>query len=202
MKKRLAIFPILLIALIGPCFITNTFFMHLLITTMISIILITWLNLLVGLTKQVSLGHAAFYGLGAYTSALLSVDFNLPFLVTASTGILLSILVGALVGFPATRLKGPYLAMTTLGFGQIFQLLMVNLIQITKRPIGVTGIKAAGIFGWVCDSYYKNCPCWTMSPVPKISGIILVFGTVSSAQKILKKSKRKLKPVRKRLWNS
>lgn len=93
----------------------------------INIILATSLNLITGFTGQLCLGHAGFMSIGAYFSAILSVQFHIPFLVGLVAGGLLSGLVSLLIGIPTLKLKGDYFAITTLGFGEIIKVIMTNI---------------------------------------------------------------------------
>jgi branched-chain amino acid transport system permease protein len=92
----------------------------------------TGLNLLTGYNGQVSIGHGAFFGLGAYTSAILMFDHDWSYLPTVPVAALLCLVVGALIGFPALRVKGLYLALVTLGLAVVFP-------DLTKRFVNGTG---------------------------------------------------------------
>ncbi|MDW7660585.1 MAG: branched-chain amino acid ABC transporter permease [Bacillota bacterium] len=153
---RSTIFAGIAAAVVMPIFITNRYFMHLLTMALIYIILTLGLNLLVGISGQVSLGHAAFFGIGAYTAGILSTKLGLPFIVILPLGIFVPAIMGIFLGLPAARLKGPYLAMTTLGAGQIFQLLAVNLRGLTNGPLGITNIGPFSLFSFKADTMYKQ----------------------------------------------
>ena len=154
-KKALAY--ALLIALVAafPLVNDDRYVLHLMTNLMINIISYLGLNLLIGLSGQVSLGHSAFFGIGAYTAGLLCTKLGVPAWLTIPAGVVLSILVGALLGLPAARLKGPYLTMTTLAFTQLFTLLMTNLTDLTNGPIGVINIGPLNLFGIQFDTRYK-----------------------------------------------
>lgn len=92
----------------------------------INIILAVSLNLIVGFTGLFSLGHAAFMSVGAYTSAILTRNFGAPFIVAILVSGLIASLAGILIGIPTLRLKGDYLAIATLGFGEIVRVLALN----------------------------------------------------------------------------
>jgi branched-chain amino acid transport system permease protein len=98
------------------------------------------LGLLLGYAGQVSLGHAAFYGLGAYASAILTTRYGTPPLVAMLAGVVLTSFVALLVGAPALRLHGHYLAMFTLGLGIIVQILFEQLKGLTNGYDGIPGI--------------------------------------------------------------
>lgn len=93
----------------------------------INIIMATSLNLITGFTGQLCLGHAGFMSIGAYFSAILSVNFHIPFIFGLVGGGLLAGLVSLLIGIPTLKLKGDYFAITTLGFGEIIKVIMNNI---------------------------------------------------------------------------
>lgn len=114
------------------------------------------LNMLVGYAGQVSLGHAAFFGIGAYTVAILCTRFTwFPTWLGVLLGSLLAGAVGWLVGKPVLRLSGHYLAMATLGFGEIVFILFRELTGLTKGTVGITDIPALSIFGLKFDTDFK-----------------------------------------------
>jgi branched-chain amino acid transport system permease protein len=107
----------------------------------------TGLNLVLGHAGLVSFGQAAFFGVGAYTVALLMVDLHWAFLPAAGAGILLALAAGAVVGLTAWRVSGDYLALITIGFSTIVTLVMNNWIRVTRGPAGLTGIPLPDVFG-------------------------------------------------------
>ena len=120
--------------------------LHLAILAGIYIILTVSINLIIGYAGQVSLGHAAFYGIGAYASALVSLHWHLPFPAAALTAMLVAGLCGLALGLPTLRLKEDYLAIVTLGFGVIVDLVFLNL-EITGGPDGLPGIPPPSFWG-------------------------------------------------------
>jgi len=106
----------------------------------INILLAQSINLLSGFAGQISLGHAAFYAIGAYTSAVLMTKFGLSLVVTVLLAALLNALVGYLLSFPAGRVKEFYLAMMTLGFGFIIQEVAKEWSSVTGGVMGLSGI--------------------------------------------------------------
>ncbi len=122
------------------------YLLHITIISGLHIILALSLNLIIGYCGQVSLGHAAFYGLGAYTSALTSIHWQLPFVVTMPLAGLMAALCGLSLGIPTLRLKDDYLAIVTLGFGVIVDLILLNL-DITGGPDGLTHIPPPHLAG-------------------------------------------------------
>jgi len=105
------------------------------------------LDILVGWTGQISLGHAGLYAVGAYTSALLSTRLDLPFWVTAPIGVVLAGVAGALLALPSLRAKGPYLAMVTLAFGFMIEVTSNRWQSLTNGPMGIAAIPAPTLPG-------------------------------------------------------
>jgi branched-chain amino acid transport system permease protein len=110
-----------------------------LVIAWINIILAVSLNLINGFTGQFSLGHAGFMAVGAYVSGLLTILLNWPFPVVLIIAGLISALIGLFIGLPTLRLRGDYLAIATLGFGEIVRVILLNL-KITGGPRGLGGI--------------------------------------------------------------
>lgn len=105
------------------------------------------LNLITGVAGQFNLGHAAFYGAGAYTAALLAVNLKVAFLPAILAGAAVAAVLGLLLGLPAVRLRDIYLAVTTLGFGEIVRLTLLNWTSVTRGPMGIPGIPYPSLFG-------------------------------------------------------
>lgn len=136
-------------------FITDDYIKSICIQTCIYIILALSLNLVTGYAGQLVLGHAAFYGIGAYVAALLMIKINVNFFISMVCGMAVSGLFGFLLSLPTLKLKGDYLAIVTLGFGEIVRLVFVNWTEMTRGPLGLSGISKPGIFGFRFDSYTK-----------------------------------------------
>jgi len=105
------------------------------------------LNIVIGLGGMLHLGYAAFYLVGAYTYALLNHYFGVSFWVALPIGALLSMVFGILLAIPVLRLRGDYLAIVTLGFGEIMRIVVTNWDAVTLGPSGVKGIARPGFFG-------------------------------------------------------
>jgi branched-chain amino acid transport system permease protein len=114
----------------------------------INIILATSLNLINGFTGQFSIGHAGFMAVGAYVSAVLTVKAQLPFLVAIAGGAAAAGLLGFLIGLPTLRLKGDYLAIATLGLGEIIRITILNIPYVGGAS-GFMGIPRYTSFMWV-----------------------------------------------------
>lgn len=117
----------------------------------INIIMALGLNLITGVTGQLSMGHAGFMSIGAYTSAILSVHFGMPFWFCLTAAGLMAALAGVFIGIPTLRLEGDYLAMVTIGFAEIVRVVFLNL-DIAGRGMGLSGIPATTnftlVWGW------------------------------------------------------
>lgn len=100
------------------------------------------LNLITGVCGQLTFGHAAFLSIGAYTAAILTRDFHMPFLVSLILGGLMAALFGVLLGIPVLKLTGDYLGIATLGFGEIVRVAFTNM-KITGGAIGLAAIPRA-----------------------------------------------------------
>ncbi|MEN6434542.1 MAG: branched-chain amino acid ABC transporter permease [Anaerolineaceae bacterium] len=121
---------------------------HILIIIGINVISALGLHIITGLTGQFSLAHATFAGIGAYTSALLTLNSNVPFPVALLAGVVLAGIASALVGYPSLRLRGDYLAIATLGFGEVFRVSMLNF-KFTNGALGLHGILQMTNLYWV-----------------------------------------------------
>ncbi|EEG77336.1 branched-chain amino acid ABC transporter permease [Dethiobacter alkaliphilus] len=105
----------------------------------INIILVASLNIVIGYTGLLSLGHAAFMSIGAYTASILTVYYDVPFFAALLAGALFASVFGIIIGLPTLKLRGDYLAIATLGFGEIVRIIIINM-EITRGPLGLTGI--------------------------------------------------------------
>jgi branched-chain amino acid transport system permease protein len=119
------------------------------IATMIAIyvVLASSLNLMIGFTGMYSLGHGAFYGIGAYTSAILATSLGWPFWMTMPLAGLFTALVGAFLGLATLRLRQTFLVFGTLAFGEIVRIIIMNWPSLTRGPMGIPGIPYPTIMG-------------------------------------------------------
>lgn len=120
-----------------PVAVTNPYYLHLAETILIYAILLFGLDIVVGYTGQVSLGHAALFGIGSYTTGVFYFKLGLPFLIAAPASLGVTALFGAILALPALRVTGPYLAMVTLAFGTIVQILINEMTFLTEGPLGI-----------------------------------------------------------------
>jgi len=124
------------------------YLLHILIIAGIYIILTLSLNLIVGYTGLPALGHAAFFCIGAYTSSLLALNMGLSPWIGLLIGACVAALSGIVIGYPAVRLKGDYLALATFGLGVIIYSIAKNWVSLTRGPMGLPGIPGFSIFGF------------------------------------------------------
>ncbi len=123
-----------------PKLVQDRYFMHIVVMAGIFVIMTLSWNLLAGFTGQLNLGHAAFFGIGAYTSALLAMELGISPWAGLFGGGLVAAFFGLLLGIPALRLSGPYLAITTIGFAEILRLVAVNWVDLTRGSLGLSGV--------------------------------------------------------------
>ncbi len=118
-------------------------------TSVLIYVMLGWgLNIVVGLAGLLDLGYVAFYAVGAYSYALLATHFGLSFWICLPLAGLLSGLTGVILGFPVLRLRGDYLAIVTLGFGEIIRLILLNWYDLTNGPDGISRIPRPSFFGY------------------------------------------------------
>ena len=137
---------ILTILLIFPQ-VLSTYQINIMITALMYVVLGLGLNIVVGVAGLLDLGYVAFYAVGAYSYALLNLHFGLGFWVALPLGGALAALFGILLGFPVLRLRGDYLAIVTLGFGEIIRLILENWSDFSRGPSGISNIPRPGFFG-------------------------------------------------------
>jgi branched-chain amino acid transport system permease protein len=135
-----------------PLVVDDRFLLKVLTLVGINVIIVIGLSLLFGYAGQISLGHAAFVGIGAYTSAILTSTFGWPWLAAVVVAIVLAAASGLVLAVPSLRLRGHYLAMATLGFGEIMFVLFVELREYTGGPDGFSGIPAPSVGALKIDS--------------------------------------------------
>ncbi|MGT2475956.1 branched-chain amino acid ABC transporter ATP-binding protein/permease [Paraburkholderia terrae] len=171
MKKKNLIGALLgLVALaVFPVLSGNPYYIHLVETIMIYAILLFGLDIVVGYTGQVSLGHAGLFGVGAYTAGVLFIKLGMPFYVTVPMAIVVTAAFGAILALPALRVSGPYLAMVTLAFGTIIQILINEMDFLTSGPMGIKITKPV-IAGHMLDEtqYY-----WVVAALLVVSLVVV-----------------------------
>jgi len=143
--------PVLLIAIslfiVSFPFITSMYQTSIMTTALMYIVLGLGLNIVVGLGGLLHLGYAAFYAVGAYTYALLNYHFGLSFWICLPIGAGLATIMGILLAIPVLRLRGDYLAIVTLGFGEVIRIVLENWNALSFGPSGIANIPRPGFFG-------------------------------------------------------
>ncbi len=137
-------------------FLVRDYYTDVAILVCIYILLALGVNIVIGFTGLLHLGFAAFYGIGAYSNALLTTALGLDFWSALILTLILSSLAGFLLAFPSLRLRGDYLAIVTLGFGEIIRLVLNNWDSVTRGPNGISNIPSPVILGFEISSlkYY------------------------------------------------
>jgi branched-chain amino acid transport system permease protein len=158
-RNRIAALLALGGALLYPILFTDAYFLHMAILIGIYGLLAISLNLLLGYTGQLSLGHAAFFGVGAYISALFSLNFGVPMwggmvLALGGCGLL-----GFIVAKLAFKLRGAYFVILTIGIAEVLKLVALNWVDLTKGPMGLTDIAAPTVhLGWATIDFGQKVP--------------------------------------------
>jgi ABC-type branched-subunit amino acid transport system ATPase component/ABC-type branched-subunit amino acid transport system permease subunit len=154
--KNIAAILAIAVAASLPTLWSNPYYIHLMVVIGIYAILLLGLDIVVGYVGEVSLGHAALFGIGSYTAGVLGHSLGVPFLLAIPASIVVTAIFGALLALPALRVSGPYLAMVTLAFGTIIQILINEMTFLTNGPLGIT-IRKPVYFGHhisSADYYY------------------------------------------------
>jgi branched-chain amino acid transport system permease protein len=170
-NRYVTIAALLAAAVVGvvPFVVDDRYLLRILTFVGINLIMVAGLALLFGYAGQISLGHAAFYGLGAYTSAYFAKS-GLPWLLALASGVAVAALGGLLLALPSLRLKGHYLAMATLGFGEIALFGFTEAEAITGGSNGLRGIPPASVGSFVADT-----PAEKYLLVWAVAGLVLLL---------------------------
>jgi len=148
--------PVIALVLAGAVIfplIMDTYQINIMVTALIYVVLGLGLNIVVGLAGLLDLGYVAFYAVGAYAYALLNYHFGLGFWTVLPIGAVLGALFGIMLGFPVLRLRGDYLAIVTLGFGEIIRLVLENWNEFSFGPSGIANIPRPGFMGMTFDMH-------------------------------------------------
>jgi branched-chain amino acid transport system permease protein len=136
----------------APLITGNPYYIHMIGTIMIYAILLFGLDIVVGYTGQVSLGHSGLFGIGSYTAGVLFLKLGAPLWAIIPASIAVTAGFGALLALPALRVTGPYLAMVTLAFGTIIQILINEMDFLTEGPLGIK-VPKPSLGGWQFDEH-------------------------------------------------
>ncbi len=153
--KKVLLFLALIVLASLPYVWPNPYYIHLMVVIGIYAILLLGLDIVVGYTGEVSLGHAALFGVGSYTAGVLVLKLGAPFLVALPAAIAVTAVFGAVLALPALRVTGPYLAMVTLAFGTIVQIFINEMDFLTNGPMGIS-LRKPDFFGYrlTATDYY------------------------------------------------
>ena len=138
---------VMIFSLSFPLFVSE-YRVNVMITAMMYVVLGLGLNIVVGLAGLLDLGYVAFYAVGAYTYALLNMHYGVGFWIALPAGALIGAIFGILLGIPVLRLRGDYLAIVTLGFGEIIRLILENCGEFSMGPSGIANIPKPAIIGF------------------------------------------------------
>ncbi|MGD8191497.1 branched-chain amino acid ABC transporter permease [Brevibacillus ginsengisoli] len=159
MKRSVNVWVLILFAL-AACLLPfgiNNYWLDVATMALLYVVLAQGLNIVVGFAGLLDLGYAAFFAVGAYTTGILMTVYHWSFWLTLPVGIVISAIIGVIIGAPTLRLRSDYLAIVTLGFGEIIRILAINL-TITGSASGIYGIPRPSIGGYMLsgqqDFYY------------------------------------------------
>lgn len=145
-QKKISLFPtryyvlVLMITVGLYPLLVNNYMVDVGITCLIYVVLGLGLNIVVGLAGLLDLGYIAFYAVGAYSYSLLNLHFGISFWSSLPIGIVIGAVCGCIIGYPTLRMRGDYLAIVTMGFGEIIRLMLNNWDKLTKGPNGLLGM--------------------------------------------------------------
>jgi len=128
-------------------FLSSPYLLYVINSIGIAAIAVVGLNILIGFTGQISLGHGAFFGVGAYAAAILATSAGVPFLLAVPAAAVITALVGLVFGIPSGRLKGLYLTIATLAGQFIIEYILIHWEGLTRGTMGIT-LPAPSLFGW------------------------------------------------------
>ena len=155
--------------------IANNYMIDVGITCLIYVSLGLGLNIVVGLCGLLDLGYIAFYAVGAYTYSLLNLNFGLSFWAALPIGIILGMICGCIIGYPTLKMRGDYLAIVTLGFGEIVRLVLNNWDSLTAGPNGLFGMKRPALY---FPDFTEGGLTWTtyyLKSLPALYYLILII---------------------------
>ncbi len=185
-RENLFLIILALLIILIPLFVKNNYYFTVMNVAGLNTIVVVGLNLLIGFAGQISLGHAAFYGMGAYLSAILTVTYHFPPWPSMAMAMLATGVVAYCVGYPSLKLRGHYLVMATLGFNIIVNIFMVELDNITGGPSGFPGIPNLSIGKLIFDNDFKNFYLiWTFAFFSILASLNLVNSRVGRALKAI-----------------
>jgi branched-chain amino acid transport system permease protein len=146
-KRRYPTYAVLIAGTLLVPFISDNYILEILANSFFYIVLCLGLNIVVGFAGLLDLGYAAFFAVGAYTTGILTSHYGWNFWLTIPAALVFSIMAGMIIGGPTLRLRSDYLAIVTLGFGEITRIAARNLKDISGGPSGLIGISRPSFFG-------------------------------------------------------
>lgn len=147
--------------------VINSYYSGIIVLILVNIVLAVSLNLVVGFTGQLCLGHAGFMAAGSYVSAVMSVNLKMPFIISIIAGGIAAAILAALIGYPTLKLKGDYFAITTLAFGEIIKVVIMNLDYVGGAR-GFSGIPIKTNF--------------TVAFLAMVVSIVVIYNIIHSSQ--------------------
>ena len=170
-------------------FIKSSYFLLILNLIALNTIIVIGLNLLIGYAGQISLGHAAFFGIGAYSSAILTTFYSLNPWLAMLLALIITGIIAYIIGIPTLKLKGHYLVMATLGLNIIFTITIIQWEDLTGGPDGIPGIPYLQIGSFAFDSDKKILYlCWFFALLSLIIAYNLVNSRVGRALRAIHNS--------------
>lgn len=170
---------IFLLAIVIYPLLSNNYMIDVGITCLVYIVLGLGLNIVVGLAGLLDLGYIAFYAVGAYSYSLLNLHFGLSFWLCLPVGIVFGAICGCIIGYPTLRMRGDYLAIVTMGFGEIVRLVLNNWDKLTKGPNGLLGMAKPTI---IYPAFIDGGLTWITYPLKSLHALyylILIFGVLT-----------------------
>lgn len=147
-QKKIALIVSLILIIMLPFVVTSKYALHIIILCCMYSCLTLSLNLIIGWSGQFSLGHVCFYGMGAYITTLLVTTANVNFFLATIISVCLTALFSIMLCYPTLKLRGDYIAVITLGFGEVFRLFLTNAVGLTRGPAGIPSIPDPVFFGF------------------------------------------------------
>lgn len=138
--KKVTLLGLFALLTVIPLIVANQYYLGIIIVSFFSIILASGLNIIMGYTGQISMAQGAFYGIGAYSTALLILKCHLSFWLALPASIMISAFFGILIGYPSLRLRGAYFAIASLCFGLIVNIIITHWTSLTRGNMGLPGI--------------------------------------------------------------
>ena len=153
----------LLVLLLLPAVMPNQYYMHIVNTILITSMVAIGLNILTGYCGQISIGHAAFYGIGAYISAYLTTRMGFSYWIAIPVSGIMTAVIGYCIGAATLKLEGSYLAIASIGVGEITRLIFINWTEVTGGAEGFKKIPSPEFFGVVLKTDYQYY--WLVLPI-------------------------------------